>query len=635
MRVIGTAGHVDHGKSSLIQAMTGTHPDRLKEEQEREMTIDLGFAWWVSDAGETIGVVDVPGHRDFIENMLAGIGGIDAVLFVIAADEGVMPQTKEHLAIIDLLGISNGVIALTKIDLVHDPDWIGLVQAEIKEVFQGTVLENVPIIAVSSKTHVGLLTLKSELTKCLNSLRDRRDIHRPRLPIDRAFSIKGFGTVVTGTLQDGSLKVQDEIEILPEKIPGRVRGIQNHNQKLEEISTGSRTAVNLSGIDLNQVRRGQVLVKHNTYQPTRRIDVQFKGVGEASVSITHNSTVKFFMGSAEVSARVRLLGTERLSPGENYFLQLELEEPVVAVWGDKFIIRRPSPSDTLGGGKVLNPFPSKRYKRFDAEIIRKLAIISGGYEDDVLFELIDMSGIRSIKQISDLYGCRTSYLEKPLSSLEKSRRIRILGKLANPDCLVFTNNFIAQKREQLINELVFFHQQYPLRTGIIREKLIQKVRLSPNIYAFLENEMVNRHEIKVTGKLVARESHIIQYSLPQQAMIKRMIAQILKNEYSPPDPKEINEWIGNELYQSLIENGTLKQLSGEVVYLSDTYEKMKNRVTEMIQKAGGITVAEVRDEFNSSRKYILAFLEFLDSERITIRIENTRTLNPDLKDQAI
>jgi selenocysteine-specific elongation factor len=350
MFVVGTAGHVDHGKSTLVEALTGIDPDRLREEKEREMTIDLGFAWVTLPNAETVGVIDVPGHRDFIENMLAGVGGIDAALFVIAADEGVMPQTQEHLAILDLLEIEAGVVALTKVDLVQDPEWLDLVTLDISEALEGTVLGNAPIIPVSARTGEGISRLAQALADCLAGRPPRPDKGLPRLPIDRVFTLSGFGTVVTGTLTDGTLALGQTVEIQPSGLTTRIRGLQTHKQKIERASPGSRVAVNLTGLAKDDLARGQVVTAPGWLKPTVLVDVDYRHLAGVEQPLRHNMEVKFFSGAAEILARTRILGQESIAPGEHGWLQVRLEEPVALVKGDHFILRRPSPGQTLGGG---------------------------------------------------------------------------------------------------------------------------------------------------------------------------------------------------------------------------------------------------------------------------------------------
>ena len=360
MRVIGTAGHVDHGKSTLIAALTGIHPDRLKEEQAREMTIELGFGWLTLPDGEEIGIVDVPGHRDFIENMLAGVGAIDAALLVVAVDEGVMPQTREHLAILDLLQIPAGLIVLTKTDLINDKDWLEALESDVRAAVKDTIFKDAPILRVSARTGIGLNQLKTTLAEILHRRPARPDLGRPRLPIDRVFSMSGFGTVITGTLNDGHLTVGDDIQILPSGLTGRVRGLQTHKKKEDRALPGTRTAVNISGISTDQIRRGEVLIHPDLYQVTRRLDARFHLLADASSAIQHNTEVKVFLGTAETVAALRLLGKEELQPGQEGWIQLELRDPIVAVRGDRYILRRPSPSETseVGMSSIHNRRPA-------------------------------------------------------------------------------------------------------------------------------------------------------------------------------------------------------------------------------------------------------------------------------------
>ncbi|MFZ1752206.1 MAG: selenocysteine-specific translation elongation factor, partial [Caldilineaceae bacterium] len=351
MRVIATAGHVDHGKSSLVQALSGINPDRLAEEKTRGLTIDLGFAWIElplpgQETPESIGIVDVPGHIDFIKNMLAGVGSVDAAVLVIAADEGVMPQTREHLAILDLMAVPTGLVALTKADLIDDPEWLELVELEVHELLETTRLANAPIVRVSAHTGAGLDDLRAALAGLLGELPPRRDRARPRLPIDRIFSIPGFGTIVTGTLSDGHFAVGDPVEILPDGPGGRIRGIQSHNTAIQRSAPGSRAAINLSGVAVDEIQRGQVVVKPGTLRATKLLDVSFRLLPDAPKPLVHNLQVDFFSGASETPAHVRLLGVEELSPGADGWLQLRLDRPVLVAAGDRYILRQPSPSAT-------------------------------------------------------------------------------------------------------------------------------------------------------------------------------------------------------------------------------------------------------------------------------------------------
>ena len=392
MYVIGTAGHVDHGKSTLVQALTGIDPDRLAEEKAREMTIDLGFAWLElgDEAAQVeVGVVDVPGHRDFIENMLAGVGGIDVALFVVAADEGVMPQTREHLAILDLLEVRGGVVALTKTDLVaDDPDWLELVMLDVSEALQGTVLADAPILPVSAKTGAGMAELKQVLWQKLAASPPRPDNGRPRLPIDRIFTLSGFGTIVTGTLIDGRFHIGDTVEIQPTGLKGRIRGLQTHKTKLDVARPGSRVAINLTGIDKDDLARGHVVAAPDVIGHTILFDAAYRHLPDATKPLKHNTTIKLFVGAAELLARVRVLGSERIEPGQSGWLQLATTEPVAVTRGDRFILRRPSPGETIGGGRVLDPHPGRRHRRFRSETVERLKTLSQGTPAELLLQTV-------------------------------------------------------------------------------------------------------------------------------------------------------------------------------------------------------------------------------------------------------
>lgn len=631
MRVIGTAGHVDHGKSTLVEAITGTHPDRLKEERDREMTIDLGFAWMTLPNGEEVGIVDVPGHRDFIENMLSGVGGIDAALFVIAADEGVMPQTREHLAILDLLQVQGGVVALTKIDLVDDPDWLDLIEDDVKQVMRGTVLENAPIIRVSARKKVGLSELVTAIGESLAERPPRLDLGRPRLPVDRVFTIAGFGTVVTGTLSDGMLRVGDELEILPTGLRGRVRGLQTHKRKEEVAVPGSRTAVNISGVNTDQISRGDVVAHPNQYHPTARFDARVRLLADASSSLKHNMQVKLFVGAAEELARVRLLGTEELKPGEEGWIQLEVDHPVVVVRGDRYILRRPSPGETLGGGVVLDHQPRSRYKRFARETIFRLQALEAGTPGEILLQTLIGLGVAPLKEIVSRSNLDAENLSKALEELNATKQVVYPETKGEVD-LTAVNTLIASKVywEQLstkaMGEIAQYHRTSPLRRGMPKEELKSRLKLPPRIYNSLLSGLISTGRVVEAGPLVRSPEHEIRFNPKQQMTVDALMERFRKNPYTPPTVKECQEAVGSEVYLALLDLGRLIQVAGDVVFSAEAYQDMLSQIKMLFTTQETLTAAQVRDHFNTSRRYALALLEYLDTQGITVREGDVRRL---------
>ena len=643
MRVIGTAGHVDHGKSTLVQALTGIHPDRLKEEREREMTIDLGFAWITLPAGasgqaEEVGIVDVPGHRDFIENMLAGVGGIDAALFVVAADEGVMPQTREHLAILDLLRINGGVVALTKIDLVGEDEasrdeWLDLVEADLLGVLQNTVLQDAPIVRVSARMGWGLVELKAALSACLAERPPRPDLNRPRLPIDRVFTIAGFGTVVTGTLLDGRLQVGDEVEILPTGLRGRVRGLQTHKQKEQVAVPGSRTAVNISGVALDQLQRGQVVAHPGHYRGSQRLDAHFQLLPDVSLPLKHNTEVKLFIGAAEVVARLRLLGVDELAPGEEGWLQLELAEPVVATRGDRYILRRPSPGETLGGGVVVEPFPKGRHKRFATDTLAALETLAQGTPADILQQSLLAAGAAAFKDLAARSNLEVEQVRQAAQELLAAGQMLVLeGEVSapRPDDLVASHNLWEQIAQRSIQEVEAYHKTYPLRRGMPREELKSRLkdllRPSPRLFNAALRRLVAENSLEETGPLVHRPGHVIHFTPQQEQNIQHMMARFTANPYSPPTVKECQSEVGEDVLAALIDLERLVAVAPDVIFRQEDYTRMVGDVRRLIQQNGSLTVAQARDHFNTSRRYVLAFLEYLDAIGVTTRQGDERKL---------
>ena len=629
MRVIGTAGHVDHGKSTLIAALTGTHPDRLIEEQKREMTIELGFAWLTLPGGEEIGIVDVPGHRDFIGNMLAGVGGIDAVMLLIAADEGVMPQTREHLAILDLLQITKGIIVLSKIDLVDDTDWLDLVELDIRNIVTGTSLSDAPIVRVSSRKKIGLDNLLTSLKETLIMCPDRVDYGRPRLPIDRVFSIAGFGTVVTGTLIDGIFTTGEEIEIIPRNKKGRIRGLQTHKNKEEQALPGSRTAINISGINTDEIERGNLVVHRNQYKPTRLIDVSVKLLSNISAPVKHGTEVKVFLGTSEIMAKIRLLGTEKLDPGKQGWLQLELNEPTIAVRGDRFILRKPSPGETIGGGVVVEPFPKSRYKRFSIETIRNLETLLKGSPTDILYNACSVNGPGLSNEIIKKTGLDQTEAYSAFEDLSRTGLLISLddgNKTSLNGGMVITKDHLTSITDQIELIINNFHSKYPLKTGIAREELKSRLKLDTPVFNLIIGKLIADKKVLDQGSIVKRPDFKIQFSDEMMAKKDRLFQIMSRDPYSPPSVKECITILGEDIFMALIEMGELIKVSSDVVFNFNAYESLVTKTKSFISENGRISVAEARDLFKTSRKYILALFEYLDSEGVTMRQDDYRRL---------
>ena len=628
MKVLATAGHVDHGKSRLVQALTGINPDRLQEEQERQMTIDLGFAWLTLPYGEQVGIIDVPGHSDFIENMLAGVGGIDAALLVVAADEGLMPQTREHLAILDLLEVERGVVALTKIDLVED-EWQELVCDEIEQLLKKTHLADVPIVAVSAKTGEGLDSLVTAMSETLRDAPPRRDIGRPRLFIDRVFTISGFGTVVTGTLVDGSLRVGKEVEILPGRIKGRIRGLQTHKTKIEEAVPGSRVAANLAGVEVRDLSRGDVVTNPGTYQPTQLIDVRLQLLSDAVSVIKHDQQVKLFHGAAQRLARVRLLGMETMRPGDQRWLQLVVNKPLVVSRGDRLILRRPSPGATLGGGRVVDAHPARRHRRKDPEQMERLERLLQGTPSQVLAQSLMSLGPTSLRR-----AIRHSGLA-PDAALQAIEELRATGELITLEdgpldlsskVLVIDGSTWEGLRDRIEWELQSFHQLNPLRAGMPREELKSRLRLDGKVYSAVIRLAAEKGVVVVDGAWVRSIHHAITLTTSQQQNVDSLLERFHASPLSPPSVKECNQAVGGDLMAYLLESGRLTQVSPDVVFTIGVYNEMVEAVCHALDEGGTITVAKARDLLNTSRKYALALMEHLDAIGITVRDGDLRRL---------
>ena len=635
MKVIGTAGHVDHGKSSLVKALTGIDPDRLQEEKDREMTIDLGFAWLELPSGQWASIVDVPGHEDFIKNMLAGVGGIDVAMFVVAADEGVMPQTREHLAILDLLEVRSSVIVLTKQDLIDDPEWLQLVQEDVREQVAGTCLENAPIIPVSARTRYGLDQLKAELDRIIADSPPRRDINRPRLPIDRIFSLAGFGTVVTGTLIDGRLAVGQEVDILPSGLRSRIRGLQTHKHKLEEASPGSRVAVNLVGLSVDELRRGEVVCHANTMKPTALVDVTLRYLEGAAKPLRHNAEVDFYVGASVVPARVRLLGVDELTPGEHGWAQIVLAEPVVTAKGDRYVIRQPSPSQTIGGGSIVDPLPARRHRRFRPEVVERLETLTKGTPEEIVLQALERQQPLEAGELLKLAHMPAEMAQEGLAKLIEEGQIVALAatgaaaaEVASSNRYLFTRSGWGALADKAAEMLFGYHRANPLRGGMPRNELRNRLRLTnTRLFGDVLAQLAAQGALAETASGDIRlPDHEIRFTPQQQARVSELLREFTANPYSPPSAASSEERVGADVLNALLEQRKLVKVSDEVIFAAATYDAMVARIVEHLKSNSTITLAQVRDLFGTSRKYAGALLEYLDAQHVTRRIGDERVL---------
>ena len=612
--VLGTAGHVDHGKSVLIEALTGIDPDRLREEKERGLTIDLGFAWLKLPSGREVGIVDVPGHEHFINNMLAGVGGIDVALLVVAGDEGVMPQTREHLAILDLLEVNKGIAVVTKKDLV-DQELLDLVELEIGEALAGTTLAEAPVVAVSALTGDGLPQLVSTIDRVLDSAAPKKDIGRPRLPVDRVFTMAGFGTVVTGTLIDGSLSQGQEVEVVPSGLRTRIRGLQSHKRKLTTAPPGSRVAANLAGVSTDALQRGQVVTTPGWLTPSRAFDVKLRLLPSTPRALPHNATVTVHHQAAEVLGKVRLLETDKLDPGETTWAQLLLARPIAAAKDDHFIIR--SPQETLGGGTIVR-VGARRHRRHRPEVIERLATTDRGSTEQVVQTIVQEEQPVEMEKLLRLSGLPRAEVEQAVRSLLEEKQVVVLGDMG----LLFS----AQGWERLAGEATKavrrYHQQFPLRQGPSKEELRGKLKIPAKHFAQALEQLLRDGTLVEAGPLIQVPDHRPQATPQQQAAVDDFLQRLESNPYMPnldplPEPDLVN---------LLIDQGKVVKLSDDAVLLVSAYQGMVGEVVAHMKSHGKTTVAEVRDLLHTSRKYALALMEHLDAQKVTRRVGDERVL---------
>jgi selenocysteine-specific elongation factor len=607
--VVGTAGHIDHGKSTLITALTGIDPDRLVEEKRRGMTIDLGFAHMSLPSGREVGIVDVPGHARFIRNMLAGVHGLDAVILVVAADEGVMPQTREHLEIVDLLEVHRGLVALTKVDLVDD-EWRGLVTAEVAEALEGTSLAGAEILPISAVTGAGLHDLVVALDLLLDDTDPRADLGRPRLPVDRVFTMSGFGTVVTGTLVDGPLSVGDELEVFPQGRTVRVRGLQRHNLKVDSVPPGTRVAANLSGIDKNDLTRGDVLARPHSLTPTRRIDAHVRVLPAASRPLRHGAELQLHTGTSEVGCRAIVLETEAIEPGTEGWIQLYLDRAIAAATLDRFVLRVPSPSSTLAGGRFADVAPYK-HSRHDSAARASLERRAAG---DVLQE--ELAKYPRGVTVAALLKATTA----PDAHVQGLRARRIGDWL-------FADEAWTAIADRAGRELTTFHEAHPLRPGMAREELRSRLGVPPGSFPAVVQGLLEDGRVAERDGVLAAPAHRVALE-ESDGPAARIVELIGRQPFAPPSLPEAMEksGAGPEVVRALAQRGDLVRVSDDIAFTRDAYANAIALVKEVIAASGSVTVAQLRDRMGASRRPVLALLEHLDAERVTRRVGDSRVL---------
>ncbi|HLO25694.1 MAG TPA: selenocysteine-specific translation elongation factor [Geobacteraceae bacterium] len=628
--ILGTAGHIDHGKTSLVKALTGIDTDRLKEERARGITIELGFAHLDLPGGFEFGIVDVPGHERFVRSMVAGVGGMDLVMLVIAADEGVMPQTREHLDICQLLGVKKGLVALTKIDMV-DADWLGLVTEEVRDYLAGSFLEAAPIMPISSRTGEGLDRLKGELARLAGEVEEKKGEGPFRLPVDRVFTITGFGTVVTGTLS-GEINVGDEVEVLPAALPCRVRGIQTHGKKSDKGFAGQRVAVNLQGVEHTEIFRGDIVVPQRTYRPTRTIDARLNYLPAAPRELKHRATLRLHSATYEVPAKVILIDRDVLLPGESAYVQLRLAKPVLLLPGDPFVLRTYSPQATLAGGTVLDPAPLRRRRR-STEALELLQALESGEETEKIRLIVAtslLSGL-SLEEIVNRTGMSVKRIESALATLLSSGE---LIQVVKEPRIFLSRLAFSTLKERLHTELQAYLKENPMKEGIGKEELKSRIPKRSDLRFFgpclaaLEKE----------GKAVAERDLV---SLPgrksgvtsEQADLQAGVATTLrKGGMEPPTIKEFcdalncTEKEALEHLNFLAREGKAVKVKSDIFYASEPLAAIREKLVAHLRKTGEITPPEFRELTGLSRKFMIPLLEHFDSEKLTIRVGDKRIL---------
>ncbi len=622
--IIGTAGHVDHGKTALIKALTGIETDRIKEEKKRGITIELGFAYLDLPDGEKAGIIDVPGHEKFVKNMLAGAGGIDLALLVVAADEGFMPQTREHLGILSLLNISEGIIVITKKDMV-DEDWLEIVCDEVRQEVQGTFLENAQMIPVSSYTGEGIEQLRQAIFTMIDQKTQIKNLDVPfRIPVDRIFSVEGFGTVITGTLIEGTMKVGDPVTVYPSRIESRIRNLQVHSQDVQEAYAGQRVAVNLAGLKKTDLNKGDVIAVPDSMHTTMMIDIHLTVLKDCDREIRNATRLHLYHGARDILCKIVLLDRDSVGAGESCYAQLRLEEEIAVKTGDRFVLRFYSPVETIGGGVILDSNPFK-HKRNDAAVLESLKLKEGGSDREKIsaalrdysarFETLDFLQIQT--------GIPKEQFEQQINKLIKDK---VAFRVS--DNVVIHTDYLNRLKDSAVKLLESYHKENPLREGMkkdeFRNKLIKYEDIS--VVDKITDSLVNRKVLKYVNNCVALADFEVQQDNNQQEIENAF----LQGGFSPESPDQIAARFPKvknfkQVLESLVNTGKLVRVEEKILLHADYYNKALTLAKEHVDQNGQITLAEMRDLMGASRKFAVAVLEYWDKRGITKKVGDART----------
>jgi len=627
--IIGTAGHIDHGKTALVKALTGIDCDRLREEKERGITIELGFAALDLDAGRRAGIVDVPGHEKFIKNMVAGASGIDAVMLVIAADEGVMPQTREHLAICRLLAVHNGIIVLTKVDLVDD-EWLELVAADVHEFVAGSFLENAPVVAVSSQTNAGFDELRARLADLVDGVEERSAKGLCRLPVDRVFSMKGFGTVITGTLQAGTLHTGGEVTIEPSGVRARIRGLQVHGESVATAGAGQRTAINFQGIEKERIARGDVVGQPDTLVPVKKIALWYEHLAGAERNLKNRAPVRFHAGTAERIGRVVLLEDEEMLPGDSAFVQIVLGDPVVVLPGDRFVLRSYSPVETIGGGMVLDIQPPK-HRRMAPATVERLTVLKDGPVCDIIELYCREAGIRGmdVETLSRRCGIARQGLLSLLDGMTARGQLTAVGK--KPLC-VAAPKVLRELSARVVETLRAFHAESPLEPGMRRQELLDRLAAgtSERLFQWVLDSLAGSGDLRVQQEFLSLPGHRPALEHGQRKLRDTVIGLYAGGGLAPPTRREVIEQAGvrekelSDILQLLVREGTLVRLNDDLYYTAESMRDLSEQAVRLMEQHGELTIKSFKEQTGLTRKFIIPVFEYFDRTRLTIRMGDRR-----------